>query len=36
MYSIKFKFEQKGLEPVTIENVEPGISILEVALDNNI
>lgn len=36
MYSVKFKFEQKGLEPVTIENVEPGISILEVALDNNI
>ena len=36
MYSVKFKFEQKGLEPVTIENVEPGISILEVALENNI
>lgn len=36
MYSIKFKFEQKGLEPVVIENVEPGISILEVALENNI
>ena len=36
MYNIRFKFEQKGLEPVTIENVEPGISILEVALDNNI
>lgn len=36
MYSIKFKFEQKGLEPKTIENVEPGISILEVALENNI
>lgn len=36
MYNIKFKFEQKGLEPVTIENVEPGISILEVALENDI
>lgn len=36
MYSIKFNFEQKGLEPVTIDNVEPGISILELALDNNI
>lgn len=36
MYTITFKFEQKGLEPVTIENVEPGVSILEVALDNNI
>lgn len=36
MYKIKFNFEQKGLEPVTIENAEPGYSILEVALDNNI
>src|SRR5690349_14738761 len=36
MYTIKFKFEEKGLEPVTIENVEPGYSILEAALDNNI
>lgn len=36
MYSIKFKFEQKGLKPVVIENAEPGISILEVALENNI
>ncbi len=36
MYTIHFKFEEKGLEPVTIENVEAGQSILEVALDNNI
>jgi len=36
MYSIKFNFEQKGLQPITIDNVEPGISILEVALENNI
>lgn len=36
MYTIKFNFEQKGLEPVTLENVGPGQSILEVALDNNI
>ncbi len=36
MYTIKFKFEQKGLSPVTIENVAPDQSILEVALDNNI
>ncbi len=36
MYTIKFKFEQKGLSPVTIENVEPGQSILEVALNNDI
>lgn len=36
MYSIKFNFEQKGVEPIVIENVEPGISVLEVALNNNI
>ena len=36
MYSISFKFEQKGLEPITIKDVEPGQSILEVALKNNI
>lgn len=36
MYNITFKFEQKGLEPVTIKDVEPGISILEVALENDI
>lgn len=36
MYNIRFKFEQKGLEPVTIENVESGFSILEVALENDI
>jgi 2Fe-2S ferredoxin len=36
MYNIKFKFEQKGLEPVTISNVEAGQSILEVALKNDI
>ena len=36
MYTIHFKFEQKELDPVTIENVAPGQSILEVALENNI
>ena len=36
MYNITFKFEQKGLQPVTIENVEPDQSILEVALKNDI
>lgn len=36
MYNIKFKFEQKGLAPVTISNVEDGQSILEVALKNDI
>lgn len=36
MYRINFTFEQKGLEPVTIENVAPGESILELALKNDI
>jgi 2Fe-2S ferredoxin len=36
MYSITFKFEQKGLETVSLENLEPDQSILEVALNNDI
>lgn len=36
MYNITFKFEQKGLEPITLSNIAPGESILEIALDNNI
>jgi len=36
MYNIKFKFEQKGLEPITISNLDAGESILEVALKNDI
>ncbi|HMC99305.1 MAG TPA: 2Fe-2S iron-sulfur cluster-binding protein [Ferruginibacter sp.] len=36
MYSITFKFEEKGREPVTLANIEPGQSILEVALKNDI
>ena len=36
MYTIKFNFEQKGLEPVTLENVEPGQTLLEIALKNDI
>ena len=36
MYTIKFKFEQKGLEPVIFNNVEAGQSLLEVALKNDI
>lgn len=36
MYTITYKFEQKGLEPVTLSNIEPGQSLLEVALDNGI
>lgn len=36
MYTVRFNFEQKGLEPVTLENVEPNQSLLEVALKNDI
>lgn len=36
MYNITFKFEQKGLAPITISNVEADQSILEVALKNDI
>ncbi len=36
MYTITFKFEQKGLEPITLSNIEPDQSILEVALKNDI
>jgi len=36
MYTIKMNFEQKGLEPVTLNNVEPGLSLLEIALMNDI
>jgi ferredoxin, 2Fe-2S len=36
MYTIKIKFEQKGLEPVTLENITPGDSLLEICLDKDI
>jgi len=36
MYTINFRFEQKGMETLTIENCAPDDSILEVALKNNI
>jgi 2Fe-2S ferredoxin len=36
MYTVKFKFEQKGLEPITLENVEEGQTLLELALKNDI
>jgi len=36
MYTIYFNFEQTGLSPVVLEQVEPGQSLLEVALTNNI
>jgi ferredoxin, 2Fe-2S len=36
MYDITFRFEQKGLEPITLSGIEPDQSILEVALKNDI
>lgn len=36
MYQITFKFEQKGLEPLMLSNIEPDQSILEIALTHDI
>ena len=36
MYSITFRFEQKGLAPITLSGIEPDQSLLEVALKNDI
>jgi 2Fe-2S ferredoxin len=36
MYTINIKFEQKGLEPVTLTGIKPGDSLLEVCLDHDI
>jgi ferredoxin, 2Fe-2S len=36
MYTITFKFEQKGLEPITLNDIEPDQSVLEIALKNDI
>ncbi len=36
MYTITFKFEQKDLETITLNNIEADQSILEVALKNDI
>ena len=36
MYTIKINFEQKGLEPVILSNIEAGDAILEVVLKNDI
>ena len=36
MYTIRINFEQKGLEPVTLSNIAPDQSLLEVCLDNQI
>lgn len=36
MYNIKINFEQQGLQPVTLENIEAGQSLLEIVLSNDI
>ncbi len=36
MYTLKIKFEQQGLAPVTLENIEPDQTLLEVVLKNDI
>ena len=36
MYSIHFKFEQKGVEPITLTNIPGDQNLVEVALENNI
>lgn len=36
MYTIKFNFQEKGRETVTLTGIEPDQSLLEVALKNNI
>lgn len=36
MYQITFNFEQKNLSPLTLNDIAPDQSILEIALDNGI
>ena len=36
MYTIHINFEQKDLEPLTLSNISPDQSLLEVCLDNDI
>ncbi len=36
MYNIRFEFEEKGKEPVTISNCAVDDSVLEIAIKNNI
>jgi 2Fe-2S ferredoxin len=36
MYTIRFKFEQPGLAAIVLQNIEPGYSLLEIALKNSI
>jgi 2Fe-2S ferredoxin len=36
MATIKFTFEDKSIQPVTVENAEADVSILEIAEDNGV
>ena len=36
MYTINITFEEKGVSPVTLNNIDYGVSLLEVLLDNDI
>ncbi len=36
MYTIRFNFEQKDLQPLVLENVKDGQTLLEIALINDI
>lgn len=36
MYTLKINFEEKGQQPVTLENLEPGQTLLEICLKNDI
>ncbi|MFI5130246.1 MAG: 2Fe-2S iron-sulfur cluster-binding protein [Chitinophagales bacterium] len=36
MYTIRFSFIQMGIKPVALTNVEPGQTLLEIALKNDI
>jgi len=36
MYNLKINFEEKGAEPVTIPNLEPNQTLLEICLKNDI
>ncbi len=36
MYTVNITFEEKGVAPVTLNNIDYGVSLLEVLLDNDI
>ena len=36
MYTLNIQFQEKGQQPVTLENLEPGQTLLEICLKNDI